>query len=83
MGKAVKPAVEEVVQPILPAADEAAPASDEAAAAVPSPVRVLVPFGFLDDFGDRWFWDAGAVVRNPMVIALLAERCAPTEPHQE
>jgi hypothetical protein len=45
--------------------------------ALPSGVRLEKIFGFVDEYGDRWHWEAGQVVRNPSVIAMLLERKAP------
>lgn len=58
-------------QPEDAVAPEVAPA--------PSPVRILSVHGFIDEFGDRWHWNAGDLVRNPFVIAMLVERGAPIE----
>jgi hypothetical protein len=33
----------------------------------------------VDEYGDRWQWDCGQVVRNPFVIGLLDGRAAPVE----
>lgn len=43
------------------------------------PVRLTSPYGFIDEYGDRWHWDANQIVRNPAIIALLLERGAPVE----
>ncbi|HTQ70969.1 MAG TPA: hypothetical protein VMH92_05685 [Acidocella sp.] len=43
------------------------------------PVRLVAIHGFVDDYGDRWHWDCGQIVRNPFVIAMLRERGAPVE----
>lgn len=52
-----------------------APAEDAAL----EPVRFTAPYGFCDEFGDRWHWMPGQVVRNPFVLALLHARLAPIE----
>ncbi len=53
----------------LPPDAEAAPAE----ASMPAAVRIVRTAGFIDEFGDRWHWAAGDIVRNPYVIGLLAE----------
>ena len=69
-----------------PADASAAPApvlaTDTGAAPSPAPppgCRLTRPYGFRDEFGDAWFWNAGTVVRNPYVVGLLATREAPVE----
>ena len=54
--------------------------ADEAQAPTPVAVRVLDVSGFIDDFGDRWHWLAGTVVRNTYVIGLLEAHCVPVVP---
>jgi hypothetical protein len=44
---------------------------------LPSGVRLQSVYGFIDEYGDRWHWDVGQVVRNPFVIAILIMREAP------
>jgi len=48
---------------------------------VPKPVavRFAAVFGFVDEYGDRWHWESGQIVRNPFVIELLMARAAPVE----
>jgi hypothetical protein len=45
--------------------------------ALPAGVRLEKVYGFVDDYGDRWHWEVGQVVRNPFVIAMLLKRKAP------
>jgi hypothetical protein len=45
--------------------------------ALPSGVRFEKVFGFVDEYGDRWHWEAGQVVHNPAVISMLLNRQAP------
>jgi hypothetical protein len=70
------------VTPSVPEADQApVPSFDHPLA--PSVVRVLDEAGFIDDHGDRWHWQAGAVVRNPYVIELLDAHCVAVETVEE
>lgn len=79
MAKSAKPAEGDT-----PPADEVAPPTQETATEpAPTPVRFTSVYGFVDEHGDAWRWDAGAIVRNPLVLALLAERGAPVEPLTE
>lgn len=54
-------------------------AEAQPALVIPEAVRFEVVYGFVDEYGDRWHWDCGQVVRNPYVIRLLIERAAPVE----
>jgi hypothetical protein len=42
-------------------------------------VLVLEVYGFVDEYGDRWHWDAGQIVRNPFAVEMLIRREAPIE----
>lgn len=44
---------------------------------LPSGLRLCGAYGFIDDYGDRWHWDDGQVVRNPFLIDMLIKRKAP------
>jgi hypothetical protein len=46
---------------------------------IPVSIRFTAVYGFVDEYGDRWQWDCGQVVRNPFVISLLNGRNAPVE----
>lgn len=37
-------------------------------------LRVVAEFGFIDDYGDRWHWRAGDLIRNPDVVGLVLSR---------
>jgi hypothetical protein len=49
----------------------------ETAVGLPAAVRLRNVYGFVDEYGDRWHWDVGQIVRHPFVIAMLIERQAP------
>jgi hypothetical protein len=49
----------------------------------PIPVRFLRPFGFTDDYGDKWRFGAGDIIRNPFVLGLIEGRGAPTIPLED
>ena len=42
-------------------------------------VRFLAVYGFVDEYGDRWHWECGQIVRNPVIIEMLDGRGAPIE----
>jgi hypothetical protein len=43
----------------------------------PASVQLEAVYGFIDEYGDKWQWDCGQIVRNPLVIEMLQERAAP------
>ncbi len=49
-------------------------------AAAPACVRLLAPYGYVQDGGEPAFWMAGQVVTDAAQIADLCERLAPIEP---
>ena len=51
---------------------------------LPAGLRVTAEFGFVDDYGDPWHWNAGDLIRNPEVVRLVHERGElPVEPLSE
>jgi hypothetical protein len=46
---------------------------------MPASVRFAAVYGFVDEYGDRWHWNRGDIVRNPYVVRLLLSRAAPVE----
>ena len=49
-------------------------------AALPQRVRLVRPYGFIDEHGQNWHWHQGDVVGDPAQVALLIERGAHIEP---
>jgi hypothetical protein len=52
---------------------------DEPKPALPERVRLLRPYGFIDDEGRNRTWKAGEVIASAEEVALLTERAAPIE----
>lgn len=69
----------------MPESKPAAPEKPTAEAekpkpSLPSKVRLVWPYGFIDENGRHRAWKGGDVVADPAEIALLIERKAPCEP---
>ena len=59
---------------------EARAQAADAASALPAKVRLVSPYGFIDENGRHRYWHGGDVISDPAEIALLIGRKAPVEP---
>jgi hypothetical protein len=55
------------------------PAESEGVAGIVAAMRFEAVYGFVDEYGDRWHWERGQIIRNPFVIKMLLKRRAPVE----
>lgn len=55
------------------------PVAPALAAVPPRKIRVVQPFGFIDDFGTHKYWQGGTIIGDPAEVALVVGRGAIVE----
>lgn len=80
---ALKAAAAKANAPVVPQAPASAPPPPEPPKAALSHVVLTRPFSFYGDTGSLHRWQEGAVVTDPVEIAMLIERKAPLKEHPQ